>query len=107
MTSGYMFTRIRNTPFMGGDGSWIAGGFQNQFGQEVQVISVVCASVTFFVALILLIHRRRHAGIRVPHAHYGHPVPDHCPTSTIPDLFVEHHHHARLFYPHRPVQGQK
>lgn len=43
MTSGFMFTRIRNTPFMGPDGGWIAGGYQNQFGQEVQVLSIVCA----------------------------------------------------------------
>ncbi|KAJ7940621.1 hypothetical protein B0H13DRAFT_1938980 [Mycena leptocephala] len=56
MTSGYMFTRIRNTPFMGGDGSWIAGGFQNQFGQEVQVISVVYGTLGFaFLMLIMVI----------------------------------------------------
>jgi len=42
MTSGYMFTRIRNVPFVGNDGNWIAGGYQNQYGQEVQVISFIC-----------------------------------------------------------------
>jgi len=39
MTSGYMFTRIRNAPFNGGPGNWIAAGYQNQYGQEVQVIA--------------------------------------------------------------------
>ncbi|KAJ7632636.1 oligosaccharyl transferase subunit OST3/OST6 family [Roridomyces roridus] len=56
MTSGYMFTRIRNSPFMGGDGSWIAGGFQNQYGQEVQVISLVYGTLGFaFIMLTLVI----------------------------------------------------
>ncbi|KAJ6547581.1 oligosaccharyl transferase subunit OST3/OST6 family [Mycena capillaripes] len=66
MTSGYMFTRIRGSPFMGHDGSWIAGGFQNQFGQEVQVIAVVYGTLGFsFLMLIMVIpyqtsaHRQR------------------------------------------------
>ncbi|KAG8217540.1 hypothetical protein J3R82DRAFT_5689 [Butyriboletus roseoflavus] len=41
MTSGFMFTRIRGVPYAGQDGSWIAGGNQNQFGQEVQVVSMI------------------------------------------------------------------
>jgi oligosaccharyltransferase complex subunit gamma len=41
MTSGFMFTRIRGTPYVGQDGNWIAGGYQNQFGQEVQVVSMI------------------------------------------------------------------
>ncbi|KAJ7219290.1 hypothetical protein GGX14DRAFT_591261 [Mycena pura] len=56
MNSGYMFTRIRNSPFVGGDGSWIAGGYQNQFGQEVQVISLVYGTLGFaFLMLIMII----------------------------------------------------
>jgi oligosaccharyltransferase complex subunit gamma len=42
MASGYMFTRIRHSPYTGKDGSWIAGGFTNQYGQEVHVIAFVC-----------------------------------------------------------------
>jgi len=42
MTSGYMFTRIRGVPYVGADGGWLAGGYQNQFGQEVHVIASVC-----------------------------------------------------------------
>ncbi|KAG2134431.1 uncharacterized protein EDB93DRAFT_846975 [Suillus bovinus] len=41
MTSGYMFTRIRGTPYTGPNGAWIAQGYQNQYGQEVQVIAGV------------------------------------------------------------------
>jgi len=56
MTSGHMFTRIRGTPYVGHDGSWIAGGYQNQFGQEVQVISVVYGTLGFaFLMLISVI----------------------------------------------------
>ncbi|KAK7014849.1 hypothetical protein R3P38DRAFT_2997956 [Favolaschia claudopus] len=56
MTSGYMFTRIRGSPFMGHDGNWIAGGFQNQYGQEVQVIAVVYGVLGLaFVMLTMVI----------------------------------------------------
>ncbi|KAF9005665.1 oligosaccharyl transferase subunit OST3/OST6 family [Cyathus striatus] len=66
MTSGYMFTRIRGSPYTGGDGHWIAGGFQNQFGQEVQVISFIYGLLAFsFLMLTFIVpyqsspHRQR------------------------------------------------
>ncbi|KJA27197.1 hypothetical protein HYPSUDRAFT_84107 [Hypholoma sublateritium FD-334 SS-4] len=56
MTSGYMFTRIRNAPYNGGPGNWIAGGYQNQFGQEVQVIAFIYGLLSFaFLMLILVV----------------------------------------------------
>ncbi|KAF9482772.1 oligosaccharyl transferase subunit OST3/OST6 family [Pholiota conissans] len=56
MTSGYMFTRIRNVPFNGGNGNWIAAGYQNQFGQEVQVVSFIYGLLSFaFLMLILVV----------------------------------------------------
>jgi hypothetical protein len=58
MTSGYMFTRIRGAPYSGPNGAWIAQGYQNQYGQEVQVIAMVCTSShTFLNGLLLIIHR--------------------------------------------------
>ena len=42
MTSGYMFTRIRGMPTTSSDGSWIAQGFQTQFGQETTVVASLC-----------------------------------------------------------------
>lgn len=42
MTSGYMFTRIRNMPTVGQDGSWISNGFQSQYGQETTVVATLC-----------------------------------------------------------------
>lgn len=44
MTSGYMFCRIRGMPSSGSNGNWIAAGFQNQFGQEVNVVASLCSS---------------------------------------------------------------
>ncbi|OCH94993.1 oligosaccharyl transferase subunit OST3/OST6 family [Obba rivulosa] len=41
MTSGHMFVRIRGMPMSGPNGQWIAPGFQNQFGQEVQVVAMM------------------------------------------------------------------
>ncbi|KAI6109004.1 hypothetical protein EV401DRAFT_2059780 [Pisolithus croceorrhizus] len=58
MTSGYMFTRIRGTPYVAPDGSWLAAGFQTQYGQEVQVVSLLSQMASLagsFVLLILLV----------------------------------------------------
>jgi oligosaccharyltransferase complex subunit gamma len=54
MTSGYMFVRIRGSPYTAQDGGWIAGGYQNQFGQEVSVIAFICQFLTFQTWLIQL-----------------------------------------------------
>lgn len=45
MTSGYMFTRIRGAPYTGGNGQWIAPGYQNQYGQETQVVAMICKDI--------------------------------------------------------------
>lgn len=42
MTGGFMFVRIRGMPPSGANGQWIAPGYQNQYGQEVQVVSFIC-----------------------------------------------------------------
>ena len=42
MTGGFMFARIRSVPYTGGNGQWVAAGFSNQFGQEVQVVAFIC-----------------------------------------------------------------
>jgi len=59
MTSGYMFTRIRGVPYTGNNGEWIAPGYQNQFGQEVQVVAVIYGVLTMaFLVLIVVIPRQ-------------------------------------------------
>lgn len=47
MTSGYMFTRIRGMPNTAADGSWIANGFQSQYGQETTVVASLCTLFSF------------------------------------------------------------
>ena len=78
MTSGFMFVRIRGMPQAGQNGQWIAQGYQNQFGQEVQVVSFICACTA---ALRLSctrssrpVHRRLAVGV-LPHAHSHHALP--------------------------------
>ena len=45
-TSGFMFVRIRGSPWVAhhnGQPQWMAGGYQSQYGMEVQVIGAICA----------------------------------------------------------------
>ncbi|KAF8636581.1 hypothetical protein AX17_003392 [Amanita inopinata Kibby_2008] len=59
MTSGFMFTRIRNMPYTGGNGNWLASGFQNQFGQEVQVIAFIYGLLAAsFLMLIVVVPKQ-------------------------------------------------
>ena len=47
-TSGHMFNTIRHTPYTQANGrggfNYIAGGFQNQFGVETQIVASICNS---------------------------------------------------------------
>ncbi|KAJ7790583.1 dolichyl-diphosphooligosaccharide-protein glycotransferase [Mycena olivaceomarginata] len=62
MTSGYMFTRIRESPWMGRDGGWVAPAPQNQFGREVQMVFAIYGTLAFsFVMLIMVVPRQRSA----------------------------------------------
>ncbi|KAJ6556388.1 dolichyl-diphosphooligosaccharide-protein glycotransferase [Mycena capillaripes] len=65
MTSGYMFTRIRDSPWMGRNAEWIAPGMQNQFGREVHVVFAIYGTLAFsFVVLIMLVPRQHSAFIQ-------------------------------------------
>ncbi|KAF2402585.1 hypothetical protein EJ06DRAFT_474031 [Trichodelitschia bisporula] len=50
-TSGHMFNHIRKTPYVSGDGrggiSYFAGGFQNQFGLETQIVAAIYGVLAF------------------------------------------------------------
>jgi len=54
MTSGHMFTRIRGAPFTSG-GSWIAPGYQNQYGQETQVVAGIYALLGGSFLMLMLV----------------------------------------------------
>ncbi|KAI0362215.1 oligosaccharyl transferase subunit OST3/OST6 family [Trametes cingulata] len=55
MTSGFMFVRIRGMPQTGGNGQWIAPGYQNQFGQETQVISFIYGLLSLAFLMLTLV----------------------------------------------------
>ncbi|CZT14226.1 related to OST3-oligosaccharyltransferase gamma subunit [Ramularia collo-cygni] len=50
-TSGHMFNHIRKVPYAGGDGkgglNYFAGGFQNQFGLETQIVAAIYGILSF------------------------------------------------------------
>jgi oligosaccharyltransferase complex subunit gamma len=51
-TSGHMFNTIRKVPYIAGDGkggiSYFAGGFQNQYGLETQIVAAMCMWLSSF-----------------------------------------------------------
>ncbi|KAJ7198388.1 dolichyl-diphosphooligosaccharide-protein glycotransferase [Mycena pura] len=56
MTSGYMFTRIRASPWRGADGGWVARGNSNMFGQEVPLVAMFYGTLGLaFIMLIMVI----------------------------------------------------
>ncbi|CDO71218.1 hypothetical protein BN946_scf184863.g13 [Trametes cinnabarina] len=55
MTSGFMFVRIRGMPHTGGNGQWIAPGYQNQFGQETQVVSFIYGLLSAAFLMLTLV----------------------------------------------------
>ncbi|KIY43554.1 hypothetical protein FISHEDRAFT_78406 [Fistulina hepatica ATCC 64428] len=54
-TSGYMFTQIRGAPWNGGPGNWISGGYNNQFGQEVQVVGSIYGLLSFAFTMLTIV----------------------------------------------------
>ncbi|KAI0780830.1 oligosaccharyl transferase subunit OST3/OST6 family [Trametes elegans] len=55
MTSGFMFVRIRGMPHSGANGQWIAPGYQNQFGQETQVVSFIYGLLSAAFLMLTLV----------------------------------------------------
>ncbi|KAF2149463.1 OST3/OST6 family protein [Myriangium duriaei CBS 260.36] len=57
-TSGHMFNHIRKVPYVAGDGkgkvSYFAGGFQNQFGLETQIIAAIYGVLSFVTISLAL-----------------------------------------------------
>ncbi|GAM89656.1 hypothetical protein ANO11243_076950 [Dothideomycetidae sp. 11243] len=57
-TSGHMFNHIRKVPYVAGNGqgkvSYFAGGFQNQFGLETQIIAALYGVLAFAIISLAL-----------------------------------------------------
>ena len=46
---GLMFVQIRGTPWQMPNGQWMAQGYSNQFGKEIQMIAIICKSYGFLM----------------------------------------------------------
>ncbi|EPY50893.1 oligosaccharyltransferase gamma subunit [Schizosaccharomyces cryophilus OY26] len=59
LSSGFMFTRIRFTPYSqrgaNGENLWLAGSQQYQFGAEVQVVSLIYTALTISTIFLAVI----------------------------------------------------
>jgi oligosaccharyltransferase complex subunit gamma len=57
-TSGHMFNHIRKVPYVSSDGhggiSYFAGGFQNQFGLETQIVAAIYGILAFATITLAL-----------------------------------------------------
>jgi len=52
---GLMFVQIRASPWQMSNGQWLAQGYSNQFGKEVQMIAIIYGSLAgAFLALVLV-----------------------------------------------------
>ncbi|KAK7006265.1 hypothetical protein R3P38DRAFT_2646905 [Favolaschia claudopus] len=71
MTSGLMYTRIREAPLVGLDGGWIARGRQNQFGREMQLVFTIYGVLAFsFFMLITVAPRQRSPLVQRLHIYF-------------------------------------
>ncbi|KAJ7041799.1 hypothetical protein C8F04DRAFT_1078763 [Mycena alexandri] len=61
MTSGFMFTRIRESPWVGDDGGWIARGAHHQFGKEVPMVFAIYATLAFSFAMLIMFVPNQHS----------------------------------------------
>jgi oligosaccharyltransferase complex subunit gamma len=80
-TSGHMFNHIRKVPYVQANGkggvSYFAGGFQNQFGLETQIVAAMCKfSCSSISRQQLIEHHRRHPLFR--HHQPGTQGSSHC-----------------------------
>lgn len=97
MLGGFMFVRIRGMPYSDG-GNWIAAGYQNQFGQETQVIAMICkAKITHNQRPKLMVSRRCSPRCSIPDADPRHPVPDLAETAATSGLALERGHFHHVF----------
>lgn len=71
-TSGTMFNHIRKVPYVSGDGkgsiSYFAGGFQNQYGLETQIVAAICAYSSSTKTRVMLTTYRWHSRLRNHHS---------------------------------------
>jgi hypothetical protein len=104
---GLMFVQIRASPWQMPNGQWMAQGFSNQFGKEVQMVAIICKPMGFpCFRLVLITIPRRLLGWCFPCPHPCHTLCIPC-TSAGADLHLDPHHCLYLFLAAQPLQVQK
>lgn len=104
---GLMFVQIRASPWQMSNGQWLAQGYSNQFGKEVQMIAIICEPVR------ALSHRRVLNVISRWILGWSFPCPSPCHTIRIArtpantDLQLDPHHCFHLLLATQPLQVQK
>lgn len=108
MTSGYMFTKIRNSPWVARDGNWLASGFSAQFGQEVFVVAFVCAYPCRRNMNVNANFCTRWASRSlVPDAHPSRPTSKVACEAASAGLYLDGRHRNHILSLGLPLQGQK
>lgn len=107
MTGGFMFARIRNVPYTGNNGQWVAAGFSHQFGQEVQVVAFICKRSLPFIDFLYQRFRRWSIIFCLCHVDYGGSVSDITSETTHADLPVDCRHHDHVLCSRFSFQGEK
>ena len=95
---GLMFVQIRGTPWQMPNGQWMAQGFSNQLGKEVQMVAIICKPMgSPCYRLVLIMMPRRFLGCCFPCPHPCHTLRIAC-TPAGADLQLDPNHCLHLFF---------
>jgi len=112
-TSGHMFNHIRKVPYVAADGrggvSYFAGGFQNQFGLETQIVAAMCRSFScnHGRSCVLTCLIRWRIGLRDHLSGTQGPTHDGCAHSANRCFRLGGRHSGHVFLPALGVQGKE
>ena len=100
-----MFVQIRGQPFTA-NGSWIAPGYQNQYGQETQVVAAICERLVYYCSLILMFGRWSLGWVFLD-ADNGDSYPNVSCASTNASLYMDSRDHDHIFDLGILIQAEK
>jgi hypothetical protein len=103
---GLMFVQIRASPWQMPNGQWMAQGYANQFGKEVQMVAIICKLHPFVISPCADQNLRRCFGWCFPCPHPCHTIRV-ARTSAGTNLHLGPHHCLHLFLATQPFQVQK
>lgn len=86
---------------IGRDGKteWIAGGFQNQYGMEVNVVAVICKKSPLLLLPVFDVFCRWLPFVRFLGVNLNHTADHQCMETKVYDLFLVRYNNNRLLCP--------